>query len=104
MTSVPSLPLLTVDNAVATITLNRPAHRNRLEDADLQELLRHFERINHDTSIKVMVLQANTQGQNAPFFRRATTWAALTARRMTRLSSKKSPTPWRRFAPSRSAP
>jgi len=68
MTSVPSLPLLTVDNAVATITLNRPAHRNRLEDADLQELLRHFERINHDTSIKVMVLQANTQGQKRPVF------------------------------------
>ena len=68
MSPAPSLPLLTVDHAVATITLNRPAHRNRLEDADLRALLDHFERINQDTRIRVLVLQANTPGQKRPVF------------------------------------
>lgn len=68
MNTAPSLPLLTIDGAVATITLNRPAHRNRLEDADLRELLQHFDRINQDTRIRVAVLRANTDGQKRPVF------------------------------------
>jgi enoyl-CoA hydratase/carnithine racemase len=68
MSTSPSLPILTVDGPVATLTLNRPAHRNRLEDDDLRELLQHFDRINQDTRIRVAVLRANTQGQNRPVF------------------------------------
>lgn len=64
----PSTPLLAIDGAVATLTLNRPAQRNRLEDADLHALLRHFERIDADASVRVVVLTANTQGQPKPVF------------------------------------
>ena len=42
--------------AVATITLNRPAHRNRLHNEDLALLLEHFARIDADPSIQVTVL------------------------------------------------
>jgi enoyl-CoA hydratase/carnithine racemase len=64
----PSTPLLVVTDGVATITLNRPAHRNRLEDADLQTLLAQFSQINGDPSIRVVVLTANTEGQPKPVF------------------------------------
>jgi enoyl-CoA hydratase/carnithine racemase len=49
-------PILTLSDAVATITLNRPQHRNRLHDEDLRQLLEHFARIDADRSIRVMVL------------------------------------------------
>ena len=64
----PSVPLLSVAGAVATITLNRPAHRNRLEDDDLQTLLAHFEQVHADTRIRVVVLTASTVGQPRPVF------------------------------------
>jgi enoyl-CoA hydratase/carnithine racemase len=64
----PSEPLLSVDGSVATLTLNRPAHRNRLERRDLHALLRHFERIDADTGIRVVKLTANTEGQPRPVF------------------------------------
>lgn len=66
--SSPSEPLLSVDGPLATITLNRPAHRNRLESGDLHVLLGHFERIDADTGIRVVKLIANTQGQPRPVF------------------------------------
>jgi enoyl-CoA hydratase/carnithine racemase len=53
---------------VAIITLNRPLHRNRLEDADLKTLLAHFERLNADQHVRVVVLRANTTGQPKPVF------------------------------------
>jgi enoyl-CoA hydratase/carnithine racemase len=53
---------------VATITLNRPAQRNRLENGDLQTLLAQFEVVNHDVSVRMLVLTANTQGQPKPVF------------------------------------
>lgn len=64
----PSEPLLSLDGSVATLTLNRTAHRNRLEDGDLRALLRHFERIDADTNIRVVKLIANTEGQPRPVF------------------------------------
>jgi len=64
----PSEPLLTVDGTVATLTINRPAHRNRLESADLRALLHHFARIEGDARIRVLKLTANTQGQPRPVF------------------------------------
>ena len=63
-----SPPLLHIANGVAHITLNRPAQRNRLENDDLATLLQQFEQINHDASLRVMVLTANTHSQPKPVF------------------------------------
>jgi enoyl-CoA hydratase/carnithine racemase len=48
--------MLTLAEAVATVTLNRPQHRNRLHNEDLGLLLEHFGRVEADRSIRVMVL------------------------------------------------
>lgn len=61
-------PVLSVQDGVATLTLHRPAHRNRLEAGDLRTLLALFERIDADASIRVVVLTACTQGQPRPVF------------------------------------
>ena len=61
-------PLLHVAEGVATITLNRPAQRNRLENTDLLMLLQHFEHINQDTAVRVVVVTANTTNQPKPVF------------------------------------
>ncbi|MDD2544697.1 MAG: enoyl-CoA hydratase-related protein [Burkholderiaceae bacterium] len=63
-----STPLFSVTEGVATITLNRPAHRNRLEDADLKALLELFAQIDADPAIRVVVLTAHTAGQPRPVF------------------------------------
>lgn len=63
-----SPPVLSVEGVVATLTLNRPAHRNRLEAGDLLSLLSQFEQINADPSIRVLKLTANTKGQPRPVF------------------------------------
>jgi enoyl-CoA hydratase/carnithine racemase len=63
-----SPPLLHIANGVAHITLNRPAQRNRLENDDLATLVQQFEQINHDASVRVMVLTANTHSQPKPVF------------------------------------
>ena len=69
MSATPSTaPLLHVADGVATITLNRPAQRNRLENTDLSALLQHFDQINQDMAVRVAVLTANTQGQPKPVF------------------------------------
>lgn len=64
----PSAPVLQIDAGVATITLNRPAQRNRLENGDLKTLLSHFEAVNRDPAVRVLVLTANTEGQPKPVF------------------------------------
>jgi enoyl-CoA hydratase/carnithine racemase len=51
-----SPPVLTVEGARATIRLNRPRHLNRLQPGDLNVLLQLFDRIESDTTIRVMVL------------------------------------------------
>jgi enoyl-CoA hydratase/carnithine racemase len=61
-------PLLHIADGVATLTLNRPAQRNRLENTDLSMLLQHFEHINQDTAVRVVVLTANTTDQPKPVF------------------------------------
>ena len=63
-----SPPLLHISEGVARITLNRPAQRNRLENADLSTLLQQFEQINTDETVRVLVLTANTHGQPKPVF------------------------------------
>jgi len=64
----PSAPLLQIADGIATITLNRPAQRNRLENDDLQVLLAHFAQVNEDRSVRVLVLTANTTDQPKPVF------------------------------------
>lgn len=64
----PCAPVLHVAGGVATITLNRPAQRNRMENGDLQTLLAQFEAINRDPDVRVLVLTANTAGQPKPVF------------------------------------
>lgn len=69
MTPIPATPpLLAIEGGVATLTLNRPAHRNRLQDEDLHALLAHFEQVNADPQLRVVVLRANTDGQPRPVF------------------------------------
>jgi enoyl-CoA hydratase/carnithine racemase len=51
-----SAPLLDVAGPLATITLNRPAHRNRLHDEDLAALLAHFKRLEADAAVRLVVL------------------------------------------------
>jgi enoyl-CoA hydratase/carnithine racemase len=64
----PSQPALHIAGGIATITLNRPAQRNRLENEDLQTLLAHFQQVNDDPAVRVVVVTANTQGQPKPVF------------------------------------
>ena len=64
----PSPPALHIEGSVATITLNRPDQRNRLENEDLQTLLAHFQLVNEDFAVRVVVITANTQGQPKPVF------------------------------------
>ena len=64
----PSTPVLSCVEGVATIVLNRPAQRNRLESEDLNTLLAHFERVDADRDIRVLVLTANTESQPKPVF------------------------------------
>lgn len=66
--STPSTPILHITEGIATITLNRPAQRNRLENEDLQTLLAQLQQVNEDHSVRVLVLTANTQGQPKPVF------------------------------------
>ncbi|MFM1908587.1 MAG: hypothetical protein RLZZ591_2264 [Pseudomonadota bacterium] len=62
-----SAPVLAIDGPVATITLNRPTKRNRLENEDLSTLLAHFERVQADTSIRALVLTSRVN-QPRPVF------------------------------------
>ena len=64
----PTPPQLHIEAGVATVVLNRPAQRNRLENLDLHILLEHFERVEADPSVRVLVLSANTAGQPKPVF------------------------------------
>lgn len=60
-------PTLALQDAVATITLRRPAHRNRLHADDLRTLMQHFRRINDDRSIRMVVLTAEVPAQRPVF-------------------------------------
>ena len=64
----PSAPVLQIEGGVATVTLNRPAQRNKLENGDLQTLLAHFDTVEQDASVRVLVLTARTTGQPKPVF------------------------------------
>ncbi len=61
-------PTLTHDGAVATITLRRPSKRNSLTDDDLHTLLAHFDAVDQNSAIQVLVLRADTAGQAQAVF------------------------------------
>lgn len=60
-------PVLHIDAGVATLTLNRPEHRNRLHDEDLATLLTHFETVRHRPDVHALVLTAEVN-QPGPVF------------------------------------
>jgi enoyl-CoA hydratase/carnithine racemase len=62
-----SSPVLEIDGARATIRLNRPRHRNRLQAEDLGELLRLFDRIETDPAIRVLVLTGTGRAFSAGY-------------------------------------
>ena len=61
-------PILHIEAGVATITLQRPALRNSLNNQDLSTLLDHFAAINANLDIRVVVLRAHTQDMPRPVF------------------------------------
>lgn len=62
-----SAPTLAVRGHVATITLNRPSKRNRLQNEDLAALLTHFEQVQADAAVRVLVLTSRVN-QPRPVF------------------------------------
>ena len=60
-------PLLEISGARATIRLNRPKHRNRLQSEDLGELLKLFDRIEADPAIRVLVLTGTGRAFSSGF-------------------------------------
>ena len=61
-------PILTIDGATATLTLRRPSLRNSLTDDDLHTLLAHFDALNRNTAVQVVVVRADTTGQKQAVF------------------------------------
>jgi enoyl-CoA hydratase/carnithine racemase len=55
-TAEATLPILSIDDGVATIRLNRPAVANRLEPPDLAALSGYFARVENDPAVRVLVL------------------------------------------------
>jgi enoyl-CoA hydratase len=51
-----SAPILEISDPRATIRLNRPKQRNKLESSDLGELMKLFDRIEADSTVRVLVL------------------------------------------------
>jgi enoyl-CoA hydratase len=51
-----SAPILEISGPRATIRLNRPKQRNKLESSDLGELMKLFDRIEADSTVRVLVL------------------------------------------------
>lgn len=49
-------PLLTLEGAKATITLNRPEHHNRIDPEDIPKIHQHLDAIEGDASIQLVVV------------------------------------------------
>lgn len=60
-------PRFSTRDGIATITLSRPAHRNRLHNEDLQTLMTVFDRVNADCSTRVLVLTAEVAPERPVF-------------------------------------
>src|SRR5690349_20403950 len=62
-----SAPLLEIDGVRATIRLNRPRHLNRLQPEDLELLLKHFDRIESNPALRVVVLTGTGRAFSAGY-------------------------------------
>ena len=62
-----STPVLAIDGARATIRLNRPKHLNRLQPEDLYALLKLFDRIEADPTLRVLVLTGTGRAFSAGY-------------------------------------
>ena len=62
-----STPVLTIDGARATIRLNRPKHLNRLQPEDLEALLKLFDRIEADSTLRLVVLTGTGRAFSAGY-------------------------------------
>jgi enoyl-CoA hydratase len=62
-----STPLFELDGARATIRLNRPRHLNRLQPEDLDALLKLFDRIEVDSTIRALVLTGTGRAFSAGY-------------------------------------
>ena len=51
--------LLTIENRIATLTLNRPEKRNALNDEMASMLLNHLESLKNNDACKVLIIKAN---------------------------------------------
>ena len=71
-----SAPLLDISGARATIRINRPRHRNRLEADDLGALVKLFDQVDADPAVRVLVLTGTGRA-----FRPATISARLPSAR-----------------------
>ncbi|WP_291852343.1 enoyl-CoA hydratase/isomerase family protein [Bradyrhizobium sp.] len=67
MSEAASTPVLQISGARATIRLNRPKHLNRLQSEDLGELVRLFDRIEADATIRVLVLTGSGRAFSAGY-------------------------------------
>jgi len=61
------VPTLEIDGRRATIRLNRPRHLNRIEPADLTELLRLFGQVDADPGLRVLVLTGTGRAFSAGY-------------------------------------
>ncbi len=57
--AIASPPTLHIAEGRATIRLNRPAHHNRLETSDFAALAEFFTRVEHEPTVRVLVLAAS---------------------------------------------
>ncbi len=62
-----TVPQLQIQAGVATVTLNRPEHRNRLHDEDLATLLAHFDTVRATPAVHALVLTAHPNQPNPVF-------------------------------------
>jgi enoyl-CoA hydratase/carnithine racemase len=62
-----STPVLTIDDARATIRLNRPRHLNRMQPEDLEAMAKLFDRIEADPAIRVLVLTGTGRAFSAGY-------------------------------------
>ena len=65
---VGSTPGLSINGAVATITLSRPDKLNRLTPDDLRVLLAHCAQLATQADVRAVVITSDTQGQKRPVF------------------------------------
>ena len=66
-TDAASIPVLAIEEARATIRLNRPKHLNRLQPEDLDALLELFDHIDADPAIRVVVLTGTGRAFSAGY-------------------------------------